>query len=494
MKISVKQHLGTPTKKHIDDLDHLVIMLPEDAGTENWPTFPYSDVLQRRADRAAIKPGEDPLVTDLPNARDTRISVSYARAGAFDMLTAARRLVTAHAGRRSPAVGIYAAGLKDAEATRAVDAVLAAWLAAAEPLPTFKSAKPTHKSLKAIHIHGLAKPFDYKRAYAEADGNNLARALTALPPNELTPARYRERVAALAEQEGWTLDFLDRKALEKRKCGAFLAVARSSADDDDGIAWLRYKPSSRSKKAPVALVGKGICFDTGGVNLKPAKHMLGMHEDMAGSAVALGTLMALSRLQFDRPVDCWLALAQNLIGPGAYKQNEVVTACNGVTIEVVHTDAEGRMVLADALALASREQPALILDYATLTGACIYALGTRYSGAFTNQPQLVPTLIQAGIESGERVWPFPMDADYDEELDSKVADVKQCTIGGEADHILAARFLSRFVAKDTPWVHIDLAAATHKGGLAHVATETTGFGVRYSLNLLLDQRSIWEAS
>jgi leucyl aminopeptidase len=153
---------------------------------------------------------------------------------------------------------------------------------------------------------------------------------------------------------------------------------------------------------------------------------------------------------------------------------------------VVHSDAEGRMVLADTLALASREKPELILDFATLTGACVAALTERYSGAFTNRDRLHDWLQSTGRRSGERVWCFPLDADFDAELESPIADVMQCTLDNKGDHILAARFLSRFVAAGIPWVHVDLSAAEHKGGLAHVPTEFTGFGVRYACHLLGD--------
>ncbi|HEV2332274.1 MAG TPA: leucyl aminopeptidase family protein, partial [Gammaproteobacteria bacterium] len=237
-----------------------------------------------------------------------------------------------------------------------------------------------------------------------------------------------------------------------------------------------------------ALVGKGICYDTGGANLKSDKSMFGMHGDMQGSAVALGTLLALTRLKAPFQIDAWLALARNQIGPKAYTQNEVVKAGNGVNIEVTHTDAEGRMVLADTLALATRPKPAITVDYATLTGACVTALGSRYSGAFTRDPDLAKAVIAAGARSGERVWPFPMDGDYDEDLESDIADVKQCVLeSGRADHILASRFLSRFVQEGAPWIHVDLSASEHKGGLAHIPTEVTGFGVRFTLSLLLDQ-------
>jgi leucyl aminopeptidase len=154
----------------------------------------------------------------------------------------------------------------------------------------------------------------------------------------------------------------------------------------------------------------------------------------------------------------------------------------------MHTDAEGRMVLADTLALAGRARPRLVIDYATLTGACIYALSERYSGVFTNRPALHELLVAAGRASGERVWPFPMDDDFDDDLKSQVADTLQCTPGGEADHIYAARFLQRFVPKDSAWVHVDLASALRKDGLGQVPGGPTGFGVRLTLALLLDAR------
>ncbi|HVC37579.1 MAG TPA: leucyl aminopeptidase family protein, partial [Gammaproteobacteria bacterium] len=321
------------------------------------------------------------------------------------------------------------------------------------------------------------------------EGNALARWLTLLPANKLTPTEYRALVAVLAKREHWKFKFLGERKLRELKAGAFLAVAQGSDSRDAGIAHLSYAPAKSGKHPQaVALVGKGICYDTGGVNLKSAKSMFGMHSDMQGSAVALGTLLALTRLKVPFQVDCWLAMARNQIGPKAYTQNDVITASNGVSIEIVHTDAEGRMVLADTLAFASKSEPALLLDYATLTGSCVTALGTRYSGAFCNQAALLAPVMEAGRASGERVWPFPVDADYDEAIESDVADVKQCIIEGEADHILAARFLSRFVPTTIPWVHVDLSAAEHKGGLGHIPGNVTGFGVRFSLDLLLNQK------
>jgi leucyl aminopeptidase len=183
-------------------------------------------------------------------------------------------------------------------------------------------------------------------------------------------------------------------------------------------------------------------------------------------------------------IDCWLAITENRIGPTAYIPQDIVRAHNGTTIQIIHTDAEGRLVLADTLSLAAARRPRAIIDYATLTGACVYALTDRYSGAFTNRPAERAVIEAAGVASGERVWCFPMDTDFDTDLDSTSADVLQCAVDGKGDHILAARFLNRFVPADIPWLHIDLAAGTRAGGLAHIGTDVTGFGVRYTVDLV----------
>ncbi len=453
-------------------------------------TLPYGERLQQQMRRREERLHDDQVfVTDLPNANATRIALAVMDTGssAFERLTRARKLIAAIGGYRNALLGSVA--LPAAQATLATEALLAAALAAAAPMPHFRSGAQKKRSPPEIGLLQVPQR-ELARTVAEAEGNNLARYLTALPTNELTPQPYRKRIESLAREAGWQMSFLDIPKLRARKAGAFLAVAQGSPKPDAGIVHLRYAPKGKTKKPALALVGKGICFDTGGVNLKTAKGMYGMHEDMEGSAVALGTMLALTRMRVDFPIECWLALAQNHIGPNAYKPNDVVTAANGTTIEVVHTDAEGRMVLADTLYFAARTKPALIIDYATLTGSCIQALGTRYSGATTNRPALIPKIIAAGRDSGERVWPFPFDADYAQELKSDIADIKQCTLGSEADHILAPIFLQRFVGNDSDWVHIDLAGGNHKGGLAHVPTDVTGFGVRFTLNLLFEQAAL----
>ena len=492
LEAKIVQSPKEPTSQSIDKLRSWVLVTPSDLTVKQWSRIPYGALIHQRRRRASHdeEPADGIRETDLPNSRSTRVAHAAVAPGisAFELLTLARKLVQGPLAIHSVELPVTIVGFNQTESERIAEAVISAALARAVDMPVYKQHRKVAASLKRIRLIGFSATHRFERSVAEAQGNGLARYLTALPPNELTPANYRKRLESLAKQHGWGFDFLDLAALQGRKAGAFLAVARGSPIGDAGIAHLSYRPRGSKAGKRLALVGKGICFDTGGVNVKPNKAMLGMHTDMNGSAVALGTFLALSKLEVDFAIDCWLALAMNHIGENAYIPNEIVTALDGTTIEVIHTDAEGRMVLADTLVLVSREQPSLIVDYATLTGACVYSLGKAYSGVFTNRDDWLAALINAGRESGERVWPFPQDKDYDRSLDSAVADIKQCAIDGDADHILAARFLSRFVKHEVPWVHVDLSASSHKGGLAHVPSEVTGFGVRFSCNLVLDQK------
>jgi leucyl aminopeptidase len=483
----IEQRPGAATEATLAEAQAAILIGPESLARHLPANLPHAAVIRARLRRQTQACPSHPLLSlDLPNARATRLELAAVKDDitAFDLLTLTRKLVANALVTRPEVLYLIMHALEGALATRVAEALVAALLAALATAPRYQSKDAPAYAPRRIALQGLARRLDLTRTQAEAEGNALARWYTQLPPNLLTPAAYRREVARLARRYGWRMRFYDQRALTRLGAGAFLAVAQASPAQDAGIVHLRYAPRTSTKRTPLALVGKGICFDTGGANLKPAKYMLGMHEDMEGSAVALGVLAALTRLKVPYPVECWLALAQNHIGPKSYKPNDVVTAMNGTTVEIIHTDAEGRMVLADTLTLAARGKPALMLDYATLTGSCIHALGTRMSGAFSNRPELHAPIQEAGRESGERVWPFPTDSDYDELLESKIADIRQCTLEGEADHILAARFLSRFVPERVPWVHVDLAAGNHKGGLAHIPTDVTGFGVRFTLALL----------
>lgn len=353
------------------------------------------------------------------------------------------------------------------------------------PLPHHKQ-KDAPRPLETLNLWGVETA--PSQALALAEGNQLARILTVLPPNELTPAAYRLRIGQLAKELGWEVEEFDLPRLREMGAGAFVSVAQGSEANDAAIVRVSLIPPQvqAQTQARVALVGKGICFDTGGHNLKAAESMIGMHEDMAGSAAVLGILLAATRLQLPLRIDAWLALASNDISPRASRQGDVVTALDGTTIEIVHTDAEGRMVLADTLALAGRDQPDLMIDFGTLTYTMIQALGCRYSGVFASSDALSELAVRAGSASGERVCIFPMDADYEEALDSTVADICQCSLDDDApDHIHVARFLKRFVG-ELPWLHVDLSAASCEDGLGAIATDQTGFGVAWGVRFLQD--------
>ncbi|MBT8136739.1 MAG: leucyl aminopeptidase family protein [Gammaproteobacteria bacterium] len=487
-RLTITHSADGPTQQKLQKMDHLVILVPDSMTRAALQRLPGGSALQRVQRQVGSKTAVPAAQTRLANKAATGISLGMLpkKASTFQRLETARKHLAYARTQSNPAtLGVLITGFDDTAAAALASALTAAALALVSPLPTAKSKPAARPRLRALQLYGASKP-DLRRLRAENAGNHLARWLTVLPPNQLDAASYRKRASALATRHGWDMTFLDQKALKRRGAGAFLAVAQAG-DANAGIIRLRYRPSGKKSGRPdLALVGKGVCFDTGGVNLKPARYMQNMHDDMQGSAVALGTLLALTESGSELDVDCWLAVTENLIGPAAYKPMDVVSAVDGTTIEVIHTDAEGRMALADTLAMAAEEKPRVMIDYATLTGACVAALTTRYSGAFANRDAFNAATIAAGAACGERIWPFPMDDDFDRSLDSPIADIRQCTLDGEGDHILAARFLSRFAGK-VPWLHLDLASGRHKGGLGHVPSDVTGFGVNVTLSLLLEQ-------
>jgi leucyl aminopeptidase len=481
---ALRRHSALPDARAAEALDALVVITAV-GDTRLLARLPEASRWRALSTRARPAPLKW-QATALANTRQTHAVLGLAKpaASAFERLSFAGKLMAEIAGRRPRRLGLI---VSDAlpDAAEWYEALLSAAWAASFALPQFRSQPGEHWHLDAIELYA-APPLEIERIAATARAGNLVRTLTALPPNKLDAAAYLKLLRALARKHHLQLHWYPERALERLGAGAFLAVARANAARNAGIAHLRWR--GRGSRSPeVALVGKGILFDTGGINLKSHRSMLDMHIDMSGSAVALASLVALAELKSPIAADAWLAITENNTGPTAYRPQEIVRACNGTTIQVIHSDAEGRMVLADTLALAARTRPALIIDFATLTGACVYALTERYSGVFTNRPQLAESLLAAGRDSGERVWNFPLDEDFDSDIESTVADVMQCAVESKGDHILAARFLQRFVA-DIPWVHVDLAAAMRRGGLAHVGTDITGFGARWALELLLRQQ------
>lgn len=466
--------------KSLVSAGHALLLLPE---SRLLPDVPGGDELKAALKRRALKPDDlvkTPVAVQLPGGTLAVYAMLKAGAETFALHEQARRALGLLLAEQPTSLSLAVFG-DAAFKAEAAEAALYVALVNAAPLPAQKAKSAS--AVKRIALYGHASKPGLARVQAVAEGNVLCRSLTALPPNALTPGAYRKRIKALARDYGWTVEELPYAKLKKMGAGAFCAVAQGSPVKDAAIVKLSYRGAKSSKARPLALVGKGICFDTGGHNLKPARYMQRMNEDMNGSAVVLGILAAISRLKRPINIDAWLAIAENHIGPDAYRPSEVVAALNGTTIEIVHTDAEGRMALADALTLAARGKPSWIVDFATLTGSMHVAVGVRMSGIFATDSKLAHQAGRAGVQSGERVVAFPAPADYDSALDSDVADIKQCTLDGEADHILATRFLSRFVG-DTPWIHVDLAAHICKGGLGAVASDTNGFGVAWGMALL----------
>jgi leucyl aminopeptidase len=469
------------TSKQLENAGHTLIVLP--AG-KTLPDVPGHENLRAVLKRRELKIdalAKTPVAVELPGGALVVYAMLNPDASVFEVHEHLRKAMTLLLNEHPKALSVAVFG--EASGLQSVaEAALYVALVNATALPNRKS--KTETALKSISLYGHKSLDGFARVQALAEGNILTRSLTVLAPDELNPGEYRKRIKALAKTYGWNVEEFAFDKLKKMGAGAFCAVAQGSPARDAAIVRISYKGKvAKGKLKTVALVGKGICFDTGGHNLKPAKYMQGMHEDMNGSAVVLGIMAAATRLKLPVALEGWVALAENHISPEAYRQNEVVKALNGTTIEIVHTDAEGRMVLADTLTLAARAKPDLIADFATLTGTMHAALGSRMSGVFATSGALAQQAMDAGIASGERIVVFPYPEDYDSSLDSSVADVKQCSMEGEADHILATRFLSRFVG-DTPWLHMDLSGHSCKGGLGAVMSDASGFGVAWGIGLL----------
>jgi len=468
--------------------DAVLLLLP----TAGRPSraLPEARLWQQLHARGAASHGDVRGMT-LGNDRQTSAVLGYCRetADTFELLRVAGKLAQrALSDRPHPRRIAIIAQPSRSRRGAWLEALYAALAAHCFALPTAKKPGKAVPQLQFVDAFGDAT-LQTGRAESLAQANNLARHLTALPPNVLDAGAYRRVLTQLARRHGLRLRWYGEASLKKLGAGAFLAVCRGNARRDAGIAHLSYLPRrgrGRDSRPDLALVGKGILFDTGGTNLKPHRSMLDMHIDMAGSAVALATLVAAAQLRVPRAIDAWLAITENAIGPNAYRPQEVVQAINGTSIQVIHSDAEGRMALADTLALAARRRPRAMLDFATLTGACVQALTERMSGLFATDAGLARRALAAASASGERLWQFPIPEDYDTDIESTTADIAQCALEGKGDHILATRFLKRFVPDEIPWAHVDLSSATRRGGLAHVPSQITGFGTRFALTLLLD--------
>ncbi|MDQ6989845.1 MAG: leucyl aminopeptidase [Mariprofundaceae bacterium] len=316
---------------------------------------------------------------------------------------------------------------------------------------------------------------------AVAIGTNFARDLGNEPGNVCTPEYLGEQALALSHPK-LKVNVMDKAAIEKAGFTALLAVSQGS-DKEPRFITLQYN-GANNNDAPIALVGKGLTFDAGGISIKPAAAMDEMKFDMCGSAAVLGIFKAVTALNLPINLLGVIPSSENLLGGSAYKPGDIVTTYKGLTIEVLNTDAEGRVILSDALAYAAEQKPAEIIDFATLTGACVIALGAQATGLMGTSTAIKQALVASGQKTHDRVWEMPMFEEYQEQINSKIADIKN-TGGREAGTITAACFLSRFV-DDIPWAHLDIAgtAWNMKGNDISPVGGATGAGVRLIVDYL----------
>lgn len=305
-----------------------------------------------------------------------------------------------------------------------------------------------------------------RQGQAVAAGVGLARECANRPANHATPSFLGAEAKRLGKQYGFKVDVLDRKRIEKAGMGSFLAVAQGSSEPPRFII-MQYQGAAKSK-APIVLVGKGITFDTGGISLKPGAEMDEMKFDMCGAASVLGAMRAIGELQPKVNVVALIPSCENMPSGGAIKPGDVVKSLSGQTIEILNTDAEGRLILCDALTYAERFKPAAVVDVATLTGACVMALGHHNTGLFSSDDGLASELLAASRSALDPAWRMPLDAEYDDGLKSHFADM--ANIAGRAGGaITAAMFLKRFTGKYS-WAHLDIAGTAWKSGAAKGAT------------------------
>ena len=402
---------------------------------------------------------------------------------------------------RHPRIAVQYPDDLDVDPEEGVRAVAEGLQLGAYRFDDFKSgdAKPrTSSATIAVGDQVRAVQEAARRGRATAAAVYFARDLVNNPGGTLTPTVFAERVVERGEAAGITVEVLDADAIAEERLGGLLAVNQGSVEEPR-LLKLTYEPSATADVdepagdgAPeadavdtIALVGKGITFDSGGLSIKPADSMMDMKCDMAGAAAVVATMCALPALDVPVRVVGFTPLTDNMTGGAAQRPGDIYTARNGTTVEVLNTDAEGRLVLAEALILACEEEPDAVIDLATLTGACMVALGNKIAGLMGNDDDFSDTVVAAADLAGERVWPLPLPDDYAADLDSPIADLKNIGAGRYGGALTAGLFLEKFITDGTPWVHLDIAGPAFaaapdgeypKGG--------TGFAVRTLLTLL----------
>jgi len=349
----------------------------------------------------------------------------------------------------------------------------------------YKSKKKSDVSIKINFCVNKTEKVkkEFQSFLSVKEGVFLARDLVSEPPNELNPKHYTEEILKLTKL-GLKVEVFGEKDLKKMGMNSLLGVGKGSANETF-LVTLKWN-GKKEKGKPLCFVGKGVCFDTGGISLKPARFMEEMKYDMGGSAVVVGLMKTLALRKAKVNAVGVVGLVENMPGSNAQRPGDIVKSYSGKTIEVLNTDAEGRLVLADALAYAEKEfKPKFIIDLATLTGAIIIALGEEYAGLFSNDDKLSEQLFKIGNIINEKVWRLPLHKNYDKLMNSKYADVQNINYAGGAGSITAAQFLQRFVNKETPWVHLDIAGMAFSKKAASINSGgATGFGVRLLNDLI----------
>jgi len=351
----------------------------------------------------------------------------------------------------------------------------------------YKSTKDTKViSINIIGNKNKTTAQNELRFKAIEKGIFFARDLVSEPPNVLNPKEYANRLLKL-KKFGIKVTIYNESQMKKLGMHSLLGVGRGSINESF-LVTLEWNGNKKDKKAPLSFVGKGVCFDTGGISLKPAKFMEEMKYDMAGSAVVAGLIQTLAIRKAKINAVGVVGLVENMPGGNAQRPGDIVKAYNGKTIEVLNTDAEGRLVLADALSFTEAKfKPRFMIDLATLTGAIIMALGEEYAGLFSNNDDLSNKIFKVGEKVKEKVWRLPLHDNYDKLINSTIADMQNINYSGGAGSITAAQFLQRFVKSKTPWAHLDIAGMAFSKKAANLNPGgATGFGVRL-LNQLIEE-------
>jgi leucyl aminopeptidase len=451
--------------------DALLILVASGAMPEGLDA-PLADVLAAAVKDGdfAFKNGQTLYAHRVAGVKAQRVLFAHLADASAKTLRKAVGLALAYVksgGAKNLAVAMSGAAWKPVQA----EALVAAVSEATYLYRHTKPSAPAAAKLAAVSVvcakgDATALGAALRRGQAIAEGTTLARECANRPANHCTPGYLAEQAKKLGKEHGLKVEILERKDCEKLGMGSFLAVAQGS---DEPLKFIVARWNGGAKNdAPIVLVGKGITFDTGGISLKPAPEMDEMKYDMGGAASVLGTLKAVAQLKAKVNLIGIIPACENMPSGRAIKPGDVVTSLSGQTIEILNTDAEGRLILCDALTYAERFKPAVVVDIATLTGACIIALGHHRSGLFSADDALAAELLAAGEQGQDLAWRMPLDDEYEEGLKTSFADV--ANVGGRpGGAITAAMFLKRFTSK-LRWAHLDVAGTAWKSGLAKGAT------------------------